>query len=393
MGGIQPVPLSDADLYERFRDKGLSHAKAVLHVERRRKAQPVAPVGASAPTALEAGLISGAQGATAGFADELIGSMQAIRDPNVPLTGAAMDSSVANVRQRFADARGAHPIASVVGNIGGAAINPVNKLLGPLTAGVGPAAKGATHGIALGAMQGFGEGDGTMGERGLAAALGAVIGGGIALPGGYLIGKLAKPLSKIWGNVRKAFQSTERQVVAELGKGVSPQIVRDVQESAHMAFLQKQGFAQMDIDRIMETWRAGGRLPTRAPPTPTGPPTVRKPGETLTQISPKGFEVTGARATPPVPSSPTIAEMLGVTSRGNTLPYYPRGGAAEQAMAPLPVSSPTPGMGGQQQVFADFLRGATPADLPGRLDAIRALGVKLPPGADAELLALLTGAR
>ncbi len=34
-----------------------------------------------------------------------------------------------------------------------------------------------------------------------------------------------------------------------------------------------------------------------------------RPGETLTRIAPNGFEVTGPRATPPVPRAPTIAEI------------------------------------------------------------------------------------
>lgn len=108
-------------------------------------------------------------------------------------------------------------------------------------------------------------------------------------------------------------------------------------ETAARASLAKQGFTPALIEQALAQ--------ARGPAAPQG---------LLSEIpgsGGQGFEVTGSRATPPAPTAPTVAEMtrpnvgprqpglLSSLGRGEQFPYYPRGGAAEQAIAPFPSSA------------------------------------------------------
>lgn len=414
---VRPQDFPDADLYEHFRDHGMTHEQAVIHVERRRASKAPPPAPHPEMSGGQAGMIGAAQGATSGLADELIGAMRAIRDPNIPLNRAAIDSSIAATRQDFSEARSGHPVAALAGNVAGGVVNPLNKLLGPLTRGLKPAATGATYGAVLGGAQGAGEGEGAK-ERAVMGTLGAVVGGTLGLGGGFVAGKAAKPLAQIgrnlkeaWQSVRAVFQQTERRIAQVMGPKAAPAVVKDATEMAHRAYLQQQGWPPHAIDFLMEQWRAGG-LPKNVP-VPPPPPTSLRPGETLTPIAPKGFEVHGTRATPPVPTAPTILEMQtgqssmvrqpGTTTMpdigtGKTLPYWSRGGKVEQALGtPAPAQSASvPGAVNpvaQANIFAEFLKGANPADLANRIGTLRALGVPIGPAEEAQLVQMLTGGR
>lgn len=401
---VRPIDLSDADLYESYRDRGLSHEDAVIHVERRRatKPKPRTPRQAG-PSEVRA--IGAAQGATAGFADEIIGAMQAISDPNVPLNMGSIDSSIAATRQQFNDARSADPLNAIVGNTVGTFANPLSRILGPMTKGVSPGMTGAAYGSVLGGTQAFGEGEGGLANRAKAGGVGAAAGAMLGLVGGYLVGKATRggrDLRQMWRNLRGDFAKTEQSVVRTLGKSTPPETVQQVQEAAHRAYLQKQGFSPQVIDRLMETWRGGG-LPKNPPPPAPPAPSVTRPGETISQVAPKGFEVTGVRPTPEPPSTPTILEIqtgqqlyprsMPDIGTGKTLPYYPRGGKVEQAFGPPPMSSPrVPTQAGSFEHIINALRNTPANELPDALSALRALNVPLG-GTDEQLIALLTQGR
>ena len=384
--------MSDADLWEHFRAKGLDPAAATLHVERRRRAVAgqvtgQAELAAAVPSeshGVGSALVRNAgQGISSGFGDEIIAAMMATMGPPPGKTrGQYYTEMKDELRQGVATSRVEHPVASVAGGIGGAMLNPLNKLLGPATAGLSPTAAGAVTGITLGGIQGLGEGTGSVKERLPTAVIGAVVGG---LTGAAL-GKIT---AKLWPVVQTMTQNVRRA----LGKGTAPEQVLHVTEAVIRKHLEDQ--PPEVVEGLLNRLRAKGQVPPK-PPEPPAPP-ITRPGETIEQIAPKGFAVSGPRATPPVPTTPTIAEILGT---GQTQPYYPRGGAVEQSMAPYPAA-PSPPLGGgagnlaqkQTATIAEFLQGVTPEELPQRLGTLRALGINLPPNAEQTLLQYLMGPR
>lgn len=401
--------LSDADLWEHYRALGLSPDEAQKHVLRRRNARqavadnPLPPIPTTSPEA--AALLGASRTATSGFGDELAGALDALRgpppqnlqqrlfgvlggkDPGVAFDPTRYAGMRDVVREAQAQALAEHPVMTLASGAVGAYANPLNYVLGPATRFMGPIKQGATVGATLGAAQGAGEGTdalsratGALRDAVAGAATGAALGGPLGLAG------------KLWARIF----------------GKAPPV--KVSEAQVRAQLTKLGFKAEDIEQAVNIWRGGGLLPGTpkrlpAPPAPPPPPTVR-PGETINPIpgQPRGLEVRGTRATPPVPTAPTILEMqTGQSSRvlpdiggGKTLPYYPRGGLVEQSFGAPPATSPAvPGpvsAQGQLPIFADYLKGATPADLGTRLGTLRDLGVALPQDAEAQLLALLFGA-
>lgn len=127
-----------------------------------------------------------AQGASFGFADELAGIGGALTSPLHPIQGyrSARDRIRAAIEKR----RQEHPVASLAGEVGGAIVSPVNKLLMPAAGGTGTlsAIRGATAaGAKGGALYGAGVADeisdvplsGTIG--GLAGGVGGAVGSAI----------------------------------------------------------------------------------------------------------------------------------------------------------------------------------------------------------------------
>lgn len=360
------------------------------------------------PGAAKAALVGAGQGASSGFADEIVGTMMALqgghRTPGsrewwLGQLGGAQDppvnvgGNIDAVRQQFSDARMSHPLAAFAGNVGGAFVSPLKYLLGPLTQGLKPAATGAVYGGTLAGAQGVGEGDNPQ-ERVAGGVAGVAIGGTTGGAGGWLVGKVGPPAKIMWNNLRGAFGRTE-QAVSKTLAGETAQTIQTVQEAAHRAYLQKQGFAPPIIDQLMETWKAGGKLPVAPPKAPTvETPVTMRPGETITQTSPRGFEVNGVRETPPAPTAPSLLEMQQGYSRaptdlgkGQTLPYYPRGGQVEQGTSPYPVNGMRPLGPNQNQAFIEFLRGAhTPEEALARVATVKALN---PQTDEAALLQML----
>ena len=79
-------------------------------------------------------------------------------------------------------------------------------------------------------------------------------------------------------------------------------------ETAIRAALKKAGKPDDVIEQVVQAMRQGGHMPTAPPPDV---PVRVRPGETVVQKSAREFEVHGTRATPPVPTTPTLLEMQG----------------------------------------------------------------------------------
>jgi hypothetical protein len=361
---LSPVPLprrklADADLWEYYRARGLSPEGATLHVERRRSAQPKV-IPPSPPTKTSAALTGAIQGETMGFGDELLGLLHALgpqtsRPPGSaafllgqaggaqepPITRESINQNINAVRDQFANARFEHPWVAGAANIAGSMVNPAARLLpAPINA-----VKGAITGAALGAAQGLGEGEGSVTERLPSAAIGAVAG---TATGAVLGGTLGKLVNKYAPHAKNAWNAVIRLFGGKAA--ATPQAHAAAEQAAETAVrdaLQKAGKPPEVIEQVVATMRQQGKIPTAQPPQA---PMAVRPGETITPIAPKGFEVTGpAPALKQGPFPPTLAEMQGFSStprpplpdvgRGQTLPYYPRGGKVEQAFGPYPVSS------------------------------------------------------
>lgn len=126
-------------------------------------------------TFLDAGL-GALQGATLNLADEGYGAIRALGDSSAPFSE-TYPKYRDEAREAWREARERSPIASTVGEVGGAIVSPASKLLG-----AGRGLRGITRGITEGAVQSYGATD----EEGLreqaletatGAALGGVIGG------------------------------------------------------------------------------------------------------------------------------------------------------------------------------------------------------------------------
>lgn len=107
----------------------------------------------------------------------------------------AYNLTVANERQRLADGREAHPIASTAGEVAGALAVPVGGMLNAATmpARIG---RGAAVGATTGALYGAGQGEGLEG-RAHGAAIGGGIGGVLGGAGAALLGpRIAGPAAQ-----------------------------------------------------------------------------------------------------------------------------------------------------------------------------------------------------
>lgn len=290
-------------------------------------------------------------------------------------------------------AREANPGTALASDVAGTAAT--GTLIGgaPVFAGASPVVTGAIVGGGTAAIRGAVEPlpGFSRKESALLYGTGGVVGGAI----------MGKVLSKLVPWMR----TVGRNIKAKLGPGASAVDVDALTEAAIRQQLGKMNIAPEMVERAVQSWKQTGTLSVRGAPPPAAPqappPPTMRPGETITQTSPKGFEVTGTRPTPEPPMTPTILEMqtgqqlyprgsMPDVGTGRTLPYYPRGGRVEQAFGPQPVSSPgVPSQAGSFEHILNALK-ATPAqDLPGALSALRALNVPLG-GTDEQLIALLT---
>jgi hypothetical protein len=211
-------------------------------------------------------------------------------------------------------ARSAHPIAAFGGDLAGSAALATLLAKTPALAGVSPAAQGIIGGGLLGAGRGAVEAP--SGERMAGGLIGGIVGAGTGYVAGKVVGKIAPVVSKIVKNLRAA-----PAALGAAAEGTPEEI----------AVAAKLGIPVASVR---------GRLGPTAVQASRAPLLERMPGTT------RGFTAMGG-PTPPVPTAPTLTEMQqGLTAQGmarqeGVLPYYPRGGSAEQALAPRPVASPT----------------------------------------------------
>lgn len=328
------------------------------------------------------------QGLTLGGGDEALGGLAGL---GTLLTGGGAAQAANRVQQTqegFRDQRGAffgqHPGLAIGSDIVGTAVNPLNKVLGPLTAGLGPVARGAVIGTTLGAARGFGEGTGSAKDRVPSAVQGAVLG----LITGSVLGKAVKIVGPALGKITQAAQRA-------LGAKAAPAEIANAVETTIRARLAKLHVAPEDIERAVESWKTTGELSVRrlaeTHPPPLPPPTVR-PGETIQPIDPLETPAYQRSGQPlPEPRSWKSPPAKGVGGHSYT-GTYPAGTAVGPGRTlPSPVGGPGSMAQGQMDVLAQFLSGVTPQELPGRLATMQGMGIQLPPDAHAQLLQILLG--
>jgi hypothetical protein len=232
-----------------------------------------------------------AQGFTANFGDEMRGLVEASgANPDDPaslgrlITGALKywsgdaeakkryDEAVKRERELNTTAEEQHPIASTVGNIGGAVILPVGAGAGAATL-PGRMAAGAGTGAVLGGAAGAGEGQGALDSISRAAS-GAAIGGALggaapAVIEGVVRGAraAAQPVANAVRGVRNVEDEAARRVITALerDRALDPQAAGRLTPGEFAASVQGGGPATiMDIGG--ETTRALGRSAANTSP-------------------------------------------------------------------------------------------------------------------------------
>lgn len=207
-----------------------------------------------------------------------------------------------------------------------------------------------TPALTLGAIQGFSAGGEDPGDIN-ARLTGAGGGAGVGAAGAAFFGGLGALRVPRWLN------QVKRAIRQAVPKGTAPEVVEGMTEASIRQSLARQGYPAEAQERVLTAWRAGK---TEAPPPPPPPmPPIQRPGETISQVAPKGFEVRGPRATPPEgPYPPSIAEMQGFRTgpRGvgghSYSGTYPEGTAA--TLPSRPGFSPSGGPGPQAQQLAQL---------------------------------------
>jgi hypothetical protein len=271
------------------------------------------------------------------------------------LTGGGIQSAANTVQQTqegFQDQRsaffGQHPGIAIGSDLYGTAFNPLNKVLGPLTEGLGPVAKGAVYGVTIGGTRGLGEGTGTVAQRLPSAATGAAIG----LIAGSVLGQAVKVVGPTLG---KLFQNARRI----LGADAAPAEISNAVEASIRTRLAKMKVSPEDIERAVQTWRTTGELSVRRiaenfPPQPAQPVSVR-PGETVT----------------PVDQTPILPTLRANADPMETVPAYVRGGNPRglpnfTAPTPADVMPHDPGAAARTAYHLANMAGINPTEAAAR---------------------------
>lgn len=223
----QVPPLSDADLYDMLRERGMTHEQAVNQVEGRRAGVESKQIKRQS-RAIDHGAVSNflrmaAQGATANFGDEIAGAGAAIV-PGGKGYREARDAS----RERVAALREDAPAASMMAELAGGVALPAGGGIKLAKSGAGLLSKavtGAASGGLLGGAYGAGDAEGGMSERMAAAKNPALIGAGlgvipalapvVARMGGSPAERVAESLEKKTGlsrNIGKARQTARKAI-------------------------------------------------------------------------------------------------------------------------------------------------------------------------------------
>lgn len=330
-------------------------------------------LGAGEPLAgLLAALVPGGQGFREGAQQyrqglENIGVQQPTATPTGEMAGLAMQSAV--------------PVARAVrGGTATAAAIPSARagVLARFFTGAGQA--DVVPAMTMGGIAGFSAGGEDPGDLN-ARLQGGAAGAGLGAAGAAFLGGLGSLRVPRW------LTGVKRQMRQAVPKGTPPEVVDGLTEAAIRQQLARDGHDAASQSRVLAAWRAGK---ADVPPVPP-PPTVR-PGETIAPIDPLASPAYQRSGQPiPEPRSWKTPQGKGVGGHSYT-GTYPAGTAAGPGRTvPSPVGGPGTMAKGQMDVLAQFLQGATPADLPARLETMRGMGVQLPPDAQTQLLQILLG--
>lgn len=232
-----------------------------------------------------------AQGFTANFGDEIRGLVEASgANPDDPASLSKLISGAlkywtgdADAKKRYDDAvkrerelnktaEEQHPIASTVGNIGGAVILPIGAGAGAATLG-GRMAAGAGTGAVLGGAAGAGEGQGvadTLSRAAVGTAAGGALGGvAPAVIEGAVRGAraVATPVANAIRGIRDVDSEAARRVVSALERdvGADPQAVSRLTPGEFAASVQGGGPATL-MDIGGDTTRALARSAANTSP-------------------------------------------------------------------------------------------------------------------------------
>jgi hypothetical protein len=268
--------------------------------------------------------VSFGQGASLGAASTPAARMLLQANPLTAGVVQLLGSTPEEHQDFLSQARANDPLGTTISDVAGMAMTGMAAapVMAPVLAGLSPAAATGIGAGSLTAARGAIEPIPGM-SRGMSAL---VMGTAGAISGalvGKIVGKLLPVATRVAGNVAR--------LLGRATGGAASKEVQGLSESAVRAELQRLNVRPELIERTVESWRTG-KVPTRpipATPPPPMAPSVMRPGETITPIAPRGFAVSGTRATPPVPTAPTLLEMQQGMSRApaDVMPHDPQAAA------------------------------------------------------------------
>ena len=393
-GRPAPIRTTDADLYDALVERGLPPDQAALHVARRKEARESfisgsaadrAEVEPSAAGSIIGGLLHGGS----------LGAGELVSGVAGSVSGKGFRAGAQGYRDALSDLEAANPKLAAGSEIAGSLAIPAAQVGGTL-------AKGVQAGIPLGvpgalrlmgrggiaaaipsAISGFSSGGEDPGDFGARIKQGATSAGEGAILGALLTG-LSLPAVRSHveaaadvtqrGNQRAL---TEQRLLNARARGARlttrGALSRDVQPLPPEPELEAelgtkapmrppnpdaaQALRDFEAGKISETdlqdaldFARGKSLPSEPAPISKGPPGLRT-GERATPIAGtegRGIEVTGTRATPAPPSSPTILEM----QEGRPVNHWSSNQPPSQVGTSSPETPPTQaGLAGQQTVL------------------------------------------
>ncbi len=202
-----------------------------------------------------------AGGATFGFADEGAAGARALTE------GVPYNEALQQERDRDTAFRRDNPIAATAAQVAGAVVSPAGRLL-PMARGQsaslpGAVGRGAVVGASGGALGGFGEGEGGLGQRLMTAAIGGGLGLGVgaAVPAALAAGSAAWRAGSRAMGYGTPRADAERIALRELARdGVTPEEL--VQRSAEAgAAGRPMMLADLGGENLQQTAQVVARTP------------------------------------------------------------------------------------------------------------------------------------
>lgn len=375
------------------------------------------------------------QGATFGFEDEATALLAAAGRlvPGGKSPSEGFREQLDANRAQLAAARAAHPLTYFAGELAGGVAVPgvggfkaVTKLPQLVRPGLLRAAArigtSAAAGAGITGLEAAGRSEGGIGARARAATDPRVL-----IPGG-IVGGLIPVAGAGVGVLTRGIRRKGREALELLGgragpkaapqlkglMGVGDDIGRATTPTRTLPPVSQSVPVPDDIMRAMAKLDRGERRLFSAAPeggvdviergsrkSISVPRDPRYAETTLSGIG-RGPESRGAGPAPSdVPMIGGAAPKAGTTvpKRGQFAPgggRYVKPGPHQKAGPNVRVQSPRAPSGipaGQEKVITDFLRGASPEEIPARLEQMRAVGIRIPAEVEAELIAAAGQAR